>query len=122
MDETMAVQLTPLLNELWRERVVIIGEIIGCARIQIRAAILGNQAIEFVGNGKLRCLDVQLVDVMLDGLALRFIGRARQLVIFHRDRVQIDLLGGIIHGAQFIGTLEHDVLKVVCNPGIRTID
>ena len=121
MHETMAVQFAPLLNELGRKSVVIIGEIIGCARIQFRAAILGNQAVELVRDSILRSLDVQLVDVVLNDLARLLIGCTRQQVIFHRNGVQIDPLGGIIHRSQLVGALEHDVLKIVGNARVGAI-
>ena len=58
---------------------------------------------------------------MLNGLALGGVGSTGQFVILHRDGVEINLLGGKINGSQLIGTLEHDVLKVMGDARVGTI-
>ena len=59
---------------------------------------------------------------MLDGLAAGSVTGERQLVILHRDGVEIDFLGGIIDRTQLIGALEHDVLKVMGDTRVGAID
>ena len=121
IDHTVAVQFCPLLDVLRGERIVIVGVVVGGRGVEARAAEAGYEAVELVGDGVFGGLLAQAPYLLLDALPFAFVGGAGKPVIADRDGVQPDLLGLVIHGADFFRALEEQVLKVMGETGVRAV-
>ena len=121
MQQAVAVELGPLREELRREEVVVVGKIRVGGGVEPRAADLGGQAFELIGDGILGGLDVQAVDLLLDGLALRRVDGGGQAVVADFDGVQPDLLRFVVRRAQLGRALEEHVFEVVRDAGARAV-
>ena len=113
IDESVAVQLAPLLHVLRREHVVIESEVVRRSSVQSTTAITRDEGVELVGDGKFASLLAQSVDVLLNSRALGFVLGGGKTVVGGGDAVEPRLFLRIVDGADFVGSLEHDVLKIV---------
>ena len=121
IEEAFAVDFRPLAHVLGREDVVVRSEVGRGPGVQLRPPVAGDEAVELVGNDELGSLDAESVDFCLDVRAeLGVVGLA-QFVVLVGDLVEEDLFGGIIGRPDFVGTLEHHVLEVMGDTGVRAV-
>ena len=121
VNHTLRVQFAPLLQKLWRERVVILRAVPRRRGIQTGASVLRYEPFELVGNGVVGSPLAQSADVMLDGQPLTVILCLRQFVVFHRNGVEPHLLSGVVDSADFLRTLEQHMLQIVGDACIGTV-
>ena len=121
MEETVAGQFQPGAQIAGVDAVVVDRKIIGRAGVQAGAAVLGDQGRILVRYSVFGGRQRDTVDLLLDGLAGRLVGRLLEAGIHRLNGVQIDFLGLVINRSDAVGTLEHDVFEIVCDAGVRTV-
>ena len=100
---------------------MVVRHVVARAGIQATTAIFRDQTVELVGDYIVRCLQAQLVDVLLNLSTLSLVLSLAQQVVLHGDAVQPGLFCLIINSSDTIRALEHDMLKIVGNTRIRTV-
>ena len=76
-----------------------------------------HKLIVFIGDSQLGCFVTQAVDYMIDGLAFGFIGSLAIHFELLFNLVEQRFFEFVVLCAELLGTLEHEVFKVVCQTG-----
>ena len=76
-----------------------------------------HQLVVFIGNGIFRGFVRQAVDGVVDGLAFGFVGSLAIDLESLFDLVEQGLFSFVVHGAEVVGALEHQVFEVVGQTG-----
>ena len=91
------------------------------AGIQSAAAIFRNQTVELIRNDIVGSLEAQLVDMHLDAGAFGLVLGLAQQVVLRRDAVEPRLFLLVVNSTHAVGTLEHNMLKIVGYTCVRTV-
>ena len=115
--ETFGVYIEPFVELVRREGVVVNCLLKRGVSIYAFTANFLEQFINFVWNSVVRSSKRKLVYLFLDFETLCFIGSGPKLVVAAANAVEVKLLFLPVDGSNFVGSLEHHMLKVVGNTG-----
>ena len=121
LHQALGVQPAPLLHKLRQEGVVVVGHVVTGAGVEPAAAIFRDETAVLVGNGVVGSLQTQLVDMLLDTLALSLDLGLREQVVLRRDAVEPRLFLLVVDGAYTVGALEHDMLEIMGDARVRAV-
>ena len=121
IQEAFAVELRPMRQVLRRERIEIEGIIIRGHGVHLRPAERGDHLVELVRDDILRRLGAQLVDDSQQAGPLLGVVGHRQRLVFPENHVEDRLLCRIVDRPDLVGPLEHHVLEVMRDPGVRRL-
>ena len=112
--ESVALHLRPVLYLIVRDVLHIAGYIVGSIGIGALASDARHQFVvlvrDIVFGSQLR----DGINLVVSLLALSRVGEFAVALISAGNLVEIWLLLGVVGGAEFLGTLEHQVLQIMC--------
>ena len=115
--EALCLHLGPRFQGMAWDVLLIAGDIGTRIGIGACGAYSCHHLVVFVGNGKLAGFVAEAVYAGIDGAAPVLVGNAAIHLILRLDTVEQRLLPGVVERSEARGTLEHEVLQVVCQAG-----
>ena len=115
--EAIGLDLGPVLDLVRGDVLGVAGDVEVRVRVRARGADSGHQLVVLVGDGILRSLVADAIDLTIECLAFGLVGGFA--IDFKKafDLVEEGLFGLIVRRPEVSGALEHEVLKVVRQAG-----
>ena len=111
--ETVGLDLGPVLDFIRRDVLSVAGHVVGGVGVGAFSADGRHELVVLVGDEILGGQLAHRVDFVIGHAAFLGVGEGAVFLITRLDVVQERLLGGRVGGAELVGALKHQVLKVV---------